>query len=148
MAFESSEEVSEEGGIILIVFSISSSKSSRINLPDSIVGSSGLSIIIIISFNSFSSSFRLKKTSLLKTIFFLGRTSLSCGNQIWYILVNLYLTRYPIRARNISLWCISRSRTSSGMYAYVLQLYTLRWPISGLIVVRPRAFCRYSAGDF
>src|SRR5436305_3321903 len=34
------------------------------------------------------------------------------------------------------------------MYAYALQLYTLRWPMSILLNMRFRAFCMHSAGDF
>ena len=70
MAFEPSEEVSKEEGITSIVSPISSSKSLRINLFNNIISSSKLFIIIIISFNNSLNSFRLKKISLLKIIFF------------------------------------------------------------------------------
>ena len=69
--FEPSKEVSKEGGIILIVFLIFFSKFSKINLSNNIINNFGLFIIIIIFFNSFSSSFGLKIISLLKIIFFL-----------------------------------------------------------------------------
>ena len=82
MAFEPSEEVGKEEGITLIVFPISSLKFSRINLFNNIISNSGLFIIIIIFFNSSSNSFRSKKISLLKTIFFSDYTSLNYRNQI------------------------------------------------------------------
>ena len=76
MAFEFSENINDENRKILIIFPIfSSSKSSSINLPDSIVSSFRTSIVIIISFRESSKSFRLKNLSLLKTIFFSNRTS-------------------------------------------------------------------------
>src|SRR5437764_3122430 len=96
MAFESSEEVNKEKGIILIIFSISSSKFLKINLPNNIISNFRLFIIIIIFFNNSLNSFRLKKINLLKIIFFSNYTSLNYRNQIRYILVNLYLIRYLI----------------------------------------------------
>ena len=78
--FEPSEEVDKERGIILIVFSISSSKSSKINLSNNIISNSGLFIMIIIFFNNFSSSFKSKIISLLKIIFFLNYTFLNYRN--------------------------------------------------------------------
>ena len=64
------------------------------------------------------------------------------------MLIKLYLMRYPIWACGVSLWYAFRSRTSCGIYAYILHPYILRWLISGLIIVRLRAFWRLSAGDF
>ena len=80
IVFESSEEFSKKKRIILIIFFIFSSKFLSINLFNNIINSSGLFIIIIIFFNNSLNSFRLKIISLLKIIFFLGCTSLSCGN--------------------------------------------------------------------
>ena len=80
IAFESFKEVNKERGIILIVFFISFSKSLRINLSNNIISNSRFFIIIIIFFNNFLSSFRLKKISLLKIIFFLDYISLNYRN--------------------------------------------------------------------
>ena len=80
MAFESFEEVSEEKGIILIIFSISSSKFSRINLFNNIINNFEFFIIIIIFFNNSSSSFKSKKINLLKIIFFFDYTFLNYKN--------------------------------------------------------------------
>ena len=53
MPFEPSEEVGEEGRIISIIFPISSSKSSKINLSNNIISNSKLFIIIIIFLTAF-----------------------------------------------------------------------------------------------
>ena len=76
MAFEFSEDVDDEGGRTSIVSPISSSsKSSSINPLDGVVGSSGTSMVIIISSRGSSRSFGSKNSSSLKAIFFSSRTS-------------------------------------------------------------------------
>ena len=71
MAFEFSKDINDEGRRTSIVFSISfSSKSSSMNLPDSMVSSFGIFIVIIISSKESSRSFRSKNLNLLKVIFF------------------------------------------------------------------------------
>ena len=64
------------------------------------------------------------------------------------MLIKSYPTRYPIWAYNISLWYASRLRISCGIYVYILQSYILRWLISGLIIMRLKAFWRLSTDDF
>ena len=60
IVFELLKEVNDEGGITSIV-SFISSLSSIINPPSSMIGSSGISMITIISFNSSSSSFKYSR---------------------------------------------------------------------------------------
>jgi len=80
IAFELFEEVDNKEGIILIISLIFFSKSSKINLFDNIISNSRFFIIIMIFFNSFLSSFRLKKINLLNIIFFFSYTSLYYKN--------------------------------------------------------------------
>ena len=80
IVFKQLEEINNKKEMILIIFLIFSSKSSKINLFNSVIDSSEVFIIIIIFFNSFLSSFKLKNLSLLNIIFFFSYTSLRYKN--------------------------------------------------------------------
>ena len=80
IAFELFEKINNKRIIISIIFPIFSSKSSRINLSNNVIGNSGFFIIIMIFFNNSSNSFESKKINSLNIIFFFNYISLRYRN--------------------------------------------------------------------
>ena len=70
IAFDLFKEINNKREIILIVFLISILKSLKMNLFSNIISSFKPFIIIMIFFNNFFNSFKLKKISLLNITFF------------------------------------------------------------------------------